>query len=62
MSNPRDVEFCPTRANLHLSQVDFADFSSVQVANYSNVKYFQPSESENEAEIEEGGRCFRSPR
>lgn len=64
MSNPsEDVEFCPTRAGLHWSQtqydqVQFADFNSVQVAKYGDVKYFQPSESDgdNEPEVEREGK------
>jgi len=52
MNSPPSVEFCPTRANLHWSQypqeVQFADFSSLQVAQYEEVKYFQPSDSDKE--------------
>jgi hypothetical protein len=62
MSYPagEDVEFCPTRANLHWSQtqynrVEFADFNNVQVAKYGEVKFFQPgTDSEDEAEAVNG--------
>jgi hypothetical protein len=55
MSTPgKDVEFCPTRASLHWSQaqynaVEFSDFNinDVQVANYGEVKYFQPTDSDD---------------
>jgi hypothetical protein len=53
MSTPgEDVEFCPTRASLHWSQaqyntVEFSDFNNVQVANYGEVKYFQPTGSDD---------------
>ena len=55
-----DVEFCPTRANLHWSQtqynnVEFADFNNLQVAEYGDVKYFQPTpDSEDERNGSEG--------
>lgn len=66
MSIPgEDVEFCPSRAGLHWSQaqydhVQFADFNSVQVAKYGDVKYFQPSESDddNEPEVDREGECL----
>lgn len=59
-----DVEFCPTRANLHWSQaqydrVEFADFNHVQVAEYGQVQYFQPSDGEEGEEGEDGeGETF----
>ena len=62
-----DVEFCPTRTDLHWSQaqynrVEFADFNQVQVAQYGEVKYFQPSpdsdEDVNEVEGEGEGEFF----
>lgn len=62
-----DVEFCPTRADLHWSQaqynhVEFADFNQVQVAQYGEVKFFQPppdSEDEEANGVEgEGESCF----
>ena len=49
-----DVEFCPTRTDLHWSQtqfnhVEFADFNQVQVAQYGEVQYFQqPPDSDDE--------------
>jgi len=55
-----DVEFCPTRADLHWSQaqynhVEFADFNQVQVAQYGEVKFFQPPpDSDEEANGVEG--------
>jgi hypothetical protein len=47
------VEFCPVRTNPHWSQthydrVQFADFNYVQVAQYGEVQYFQPSDSEDD--------------
>lgn len=67
MSTPgEDVEFCPTRANMHWSQaqyntVEFSDFNHVQVANYGEVKYFQPTDSEDEnAPAVEGEFWFSS--
>jgi hypothetical protein len=54
MSFPgEDVEFCPTRTDLHWSQaqynqVEFADFNKVQVAKYGDVKFFQPTDSEDD--------------
>ncbi|KAK3360048.1 hypothetical protein B0T25DRAFT_601328 [Lasiosphaeria hispida] len=63
MSSPRDVELCPARAKLdwsqsRYSQVQYADFSSIQVTQYEPAKYFQQSESEKEdddAEVDEAG-------
>jgi hypothetical protein len=45
MSYQPDVAYCPYRTNITISNVQFSDFSHVQ--------YFQPSESEDEAEVEE---------
>jgi len=53
MNNPREVEFCPTRANIHHSQIQFADFNNIQVADYSKVEYLKLSESEIDDEVEE---------
>lgn len=63
MSFPgEDVEFCPARsypqwAQAGYDQVQFADFNYVQVARYGEVKYFQPtdSEDENAAEVDGDG-------
>ncbi|KAK4122417.1 hypothetical protein N657DRAFT_576144 [Parathielavia appendiculata] len=68
MSLPgENVEFCPTRANLHWSQaqyahVEFADFNNVQVAQYGEVKFFQPSDSEDEnaPEVDAEGKFLSS--
>jgi len=52
MSNPGDVEFCPSRKT-PWSQVQYADFSSIQVSNYGEVKYFEPpTDTENEEDVE----------
>lgn len=54
MSSPQDdVEFCPTRANLHwpntqYDQVQFADFDNVQVTKIGNVAYFKASDDEDD--------------
>jgi hypothetical protein len=61
MSIPgEDVEFGPNWANLHWSQtqydhIQFADFNNVQVAQYGEVKYFQPTDSEDENAPEVNG-------
>jgi hypothetical protein len=49
MSDPNDVEYCPSRAD-PWSQVAFQDFNQVAVAQYGPVQYFQPSDSEAEGE------------
>ena len=67
MSSPRDVEFCPSRANLDWSQIQCADASSIQVAAYDEVKYFQPPPSDSEdgngddheVEADGDGKCER---
>lgn len=51
MSFPADnVEFCPVRTNVDWSNVQFSDYPNqeLQVADYSNVKYFEPSDSDEE--------------
>jgi len=53
MNNPREVEFCPTRANIDYSQIQFADFNNIQVADYSKVEYLKLSESDIDDEVEE---------
>lgn len=52
MSYPYEISYCPHRTNIAFSNVQFSDFS--------NVQYFQQSESEEEVELEEGheGKCF----
>ena len=68
MSIPgEDVEFCPTRTDLHWSQaqydqVEFADFNQVQVAKYGDVKFFQPTDSEDENAngVNGEGECWLS--
>jgi hypothetical protein len=59
-----DVEFCPTRADLHWSQaqydrVEFADFNQVQVAQYGEVKFFQqPPDSDEDEGLNGEGESF----
>lgn len=48
MSDSRDVQYCPVRTHIDWSEVQFADFNKVEVARYSQVKYFEPSDSEDE--------------
>lgn len=57
MSYPNeDIEYCPTRANIDWSNIQFTDYSKgVAVADFSNIKYFEPSDSEAEAEEEDQG-------
>ena len=57
MSDPDGIEYCPTRTDVW-SNVQFANYNALQVADYSNVQYFQPSESEEE-EVE-AGKCLPS--
>lgn len=58
MNNPQEIEFCPTRTNIHYSQIQFADFNNVQVADYSTVEYLKLSESDNEVEVNENDGEF----
>lgn len=67
MSFPTNsIEFCPVRANIDWSQVQYSDYPNqeVQVADYSKVEYFQPSDSDEEQSDETGqngngqSRCF----
>lgn len=50
------IEFCPVRTNIDWSQVQFSDYPNqeVQVADYSKVEYFQPSDSDEEQSDETG--------
>ena len=51
MSFPNNsIEYCPVRTNADYSQIEFSDYPNqeVQVADYSKVEYFQPSDSEEE--------------
>jgi hypothetical protein len=57
MSFPKSsVEYCPVRTNVDYSQIQFSDYSNqeVQVADYSKVEYFQPSDSEEDQSDEAG--------
>lgn len=45
MSFTPDVAYCPYRANIA--------YTNVQYSNFSNVQYFQASESEEDEELEE---------
>jgi hypothetical protein len=52
MSSVPEIEYCPYRTNI--------DWRNVQVADYSQVEYFQPSgseeeEVEDEDDLEESG-------
>jgi hypothetical protein len=58
MSFPGEIQFSPGRALVDLSEVQYADFSKVAVTQLEPVKYFQPSDSEDD-EPEEGKSCFR---
>ena len=64
MSYPNeDIEYCPTRANIDWSNIQFTDYSkSVAVADFSNIKYFEPSDSEADPEEDQGeeGECVLS--
>jgi hypothetical protein len=61
MSHPRDVELCPSRTR-PLAQVQYADFSSIQVSQYGQVKYFEPpADTEDEAEAAANGECCTIP-
>lgn len=59
MSFPGEIQFSPGRALVDLSEVQYADFSKVAVTQLEPVKYFQPSDSEDD-EPEEGKSCSRS--
>jgi hypothetical protein len=49
MSEPEEIQFCQARSNvLWGGGVQFSEFGQVEVADYSNVKYFEPSDSEEE--------------
>ena len=53
------VEFCPARATFDWSQVQCADTSFIQVANYGPVKYFEPppdTEEEDSSEEDDNGK------
>ena len=57
MSFPNNsIEYCPVRTNIDWSQVQFSDYPNqeVQVADYSKVEYFQPSDSDEEQSDEAG--------
>jgi hypothetical protein len=55
MSFPGEIQFSSGRAYVDLlSDVQYADFSKVAVADFSKVQYFQPSDSEDDEAVEEG--------
>lgn len=49
MSFVPQVAYCPYRANI--------DYSTVQFADFSNVRYFEPSDSEEEDELDDERNC-----
>lgn len=55
MSYPAQQRFRPVQANVDLSGLQFSDYSNhgVQVADYSNVEYLVPSDSEDEIDNED---------
>lgn len=59
MSFPNNsIEYCPVRTNIDWSQVQFSDYPNqeVQVADYSKVEYFQPSDSDDDEQSDEAGQ------
>lgn len=55
MSYSTQHAFRPVEANVNLSQIQFADYPNrdVQVADYTQVNYLQPSDSEEELDEDE---------
>jgi len=47
MSSPYEITYSPERS-INWTNVQFADHTRVAVADFSNIQYFQPSESEEE--------------
>src|ERR1700761_5001467 len=55
MNNPADIQYCPARANIAWNTIQFSPRSNrVQVADYSKVKYFEPSDSSGDESDGEG--------
>lgn len=52
MSYPAQQTFRPVEANVDLSRLQFSDYSNhtLQVADYSQVDYLVPSDSEEEVD------------
>lgn len=50
MSHPAQQMFRPVEANFDLTRLQFSDYSNagVQVADYTNIEFLQPSDSEEE--------------
>lgn len=55
MSYSTQHAFRPVEASVDLSRIQFADYPNrdVQVADYTQVNYLQPSDSEEESEDDE---------
>lgn len=55
MSYSTQHAFRPVEATVDLSQIQFADYPNrdVQVADYTQINYLQPSDSEEEQEEDE---------
>lgn len=60
MSFPGEIQFSSARAYIDLNNVQFADFSKVAVADFSNVQYFQQqtSDAEDNDEVVEEGKFY----
>ncbi|PKK34568.1 hypothetical protein CI102_15309 [Trichoderma harzianum] len=56
MSTAQEVEYCPVRTNIDLSNVQFSDFS--------NVQYFEKNDSEvgSKVSVDNKGNWRHSPR
>lgn len=52
--NDPEVQYCPVRTQINWSDVQFADFNKVEVSRFSDVKYFEPTDSEADEPLEEG--------
>ena len=61
MSYPRSgIEYCDARSNVW-SNVQFSTYNSLQVADFSNVKYFeQQPDSDSEDDVDDEGKIFQS--
>ena len=57
MSNPRSgIEYCDARSNVW-SNVQFSTYNPLQVADFSNVKYFQQQlDSDSEDDVDDEGK------
>ncbi len=63
MSYPRNsgIEYCDARSNVW-SNVQFSTYNSLQVADFSNVKYFeQQPDSDSEDDVDDEGKISRPP-